>query len=392
MDFVQVRARVITDETGAISEIPILLTDHGYLDTLVDYLLWRRHDRSIAWMRKVVQAVGLLLAYMKANDSCFDNPEQMFHAFAQRLYSGTAGEDGLDPSGLYWRPMRRGTAAILLGCLGDFSDWLAENQRTQPLNPPRTASRFDEMLALAAWEHKRSRAFLGHTWSKAEACSRRYTQARRSPRIADDQKAVPFPERQFSDLLLHGFARRGGSGHSDPTLRLSLRDCLITLLMHGAGFRLSECFHLWVHDVAPDPNDPSVAMVRIHHPSEGDAPNDWHDERGNPIRCNRAAYLSGRYALRPRNDLMDIRRAGWKDPLLDGKYFMQAYWFPTDLGRLFLHLWTLYLRQIVQLERPHPYVFVVQQGASAGAVYSMANYKQAYARAAHIIGLTGTRP
>lgn len=89
MDFVQVRARVITDETGAISEIPILLTDHGYLEPLIDYLLWRRHDRSIAWMRKVVQAVSLLLIYMKANASCFDNPERLFHTFAQRLYSGT---------------------------------------------------------------------------------------------------------------------------------------------------------------------------------------------------------------------------------------------------------------------------------------------------------------
>jgi hypothetical protein len=392
MDVVQVRARVITDETGAISEIPILLTDQGHLEPLVDYLLWRRHDRSVAWMRKVVQAVSILLAYMKANASCFDNPEQMFHTFAQRLYSGTAGEDGLDPSGLYWRPMRRGTAAILLGCLSDFSDWLTENQGTRTLNPPRTTSRFDEMLALAAWEHKRSRAFLGHTWrSSTSGTGRRYTQGKRSPKLADDQEAVQFPERRFTDLLLHGFARRGGGGHSNPALRLSLRDCLITLLMHGAGFRLSECFHLWVQDVAPDPTDPSVALVRIHHPSEGDAPDDWQDERGNPIRCNRAAYLAGRYALRPRNELMNIQRAGWKDPLLDGKYFMQAYWFPTDLGRLFLHLWTIYLRQIVQLERHHPYAFVVQQGPSAGGVYCMANYKQAHTRAAHNIGLTGTR-
>lgn len=286
--------------------------------------------------------------------------------------------------------MRRGTAAILLGCLSDFSDWLAENQGTKPLNPPRTASRFDEMLALAAWEHKRSRAFLGHTRSSAAADSRRFTQPKRLPKLADDHEAVPFPEQHFSNLLLHGFTRQGGGGCSDPARRLNLRDCLITLLMHGAGFRLSECFHLWIQDICCDPNDPSVAMVRIHHPSEGNAPDDWDDERGKPTRCNRSVYLAGRYALRPRNNLMDIRRAGWKDPLLDGKYFMQAYWFPTDLGRLFLHLWTLYLRQIVHLQRHHPYAFVVQQGSSAGAMYCMANYKQAHARAAHEIGLTGT--
>ena len=63
IDFVQVRAKVITDSTGALSEIPFLLTTEGPLESLVDYFLWRRHDRSVAWMRKVAQAVGLLLAY-----------------------------------------------------------------------------------------------------------------------------------------------------------------------------------------------------------------------------------------------------------------------------------------------------------------------------------------
>jgi integrase len=88
---------------------------------------------------------------------------------------------------------------------------------------------------------------------------------------------------------------------------------------------------------------------------------------------------------------MDISRAGWKDPMLDGKYFMHAYWFPTDLGRLFLHLWTLYLHQIVRIDRHHPYAFIVQNGASAGEVYSIAGYKQAHARAVQRIGLVPAR-
>ena len=61
MEFVQVRAKVITDSTGAVSEIPILLTREGPLQSLVDYFLWRRHDRSVAWMRKVVQAAGRVI-------------------------------------------------------------------------------------------------------------------------------------------------------------------------------------------------------------------------------------------------------------------------------------------------------------------------------------------
>src|SRR5437899_8459720 len=145
MEFVQVRAKVITDSTGAVSEIPILLTREGPLQSLVDYFLWRRHDRSVAWMRKVVQAVSLLLAYAHANSASLKSSRELFHNFAQRLYSGTVGADGRDPSGLYWLPMRGKPAAMLLACLSDFSDWLADKQGTAPPNPSRVPSNYDDM-------------------------------------------------------------------------------------------------------------------------------------------------------------------------------------------------------------------------------------------------------
>jgi hypothetical protein len=398
MDFVQVRAKVVTDNTGAVFEIPVLLTGAGPLLSLVDYFLWRRHDRSVAWMRKVTQAVSLLLAYAKANSASFRNSRELFHTFSQRLYSGTVGEDGGDPSGLYWLPIRRKPAARLLACLTDFTDWLAEQQGTAPLNPSRMTSGYDEILALAASEHRRNRAFLGHTWRSPESRSGMLRARSTLPRpgvgvaFADEEAAIAFPEQHFTDLLLRGFVRRGYYPHvADPYLHLNLRDCLITLLMHGAGFRLSECFHLWVHDVQPDPTDPTLALVRIHHPTEGNSPEDWLDEQGQPIRCNRSAYLAGRYGLRPRNELLGSEAAGWKNPALDGRYFMQAFWFPTDLGRFFLKLWNLYLRQLVQIERAHPYAFVVLTGPGVGRIYSMENYKQMHRRAVERIGLAVSR-
>ena len=394
-DFVQVRAKVITDSTGAVAEIPVLLSSEGPLEPLVDYFLWRRHDRSVAWMRKVTQAVSLLLAYAKANGTDFENSRELFRHFVQRLYSGTLGEDGRDPSGLYWLPMRGKAAAMLLACLTDFSNWLAEQQGTAPLNASRMASGYDAILALAASEHRRSRAFLGHTWGAPKPRSGevrvRSTLPRRGVAFADEEAAIAFPEKHFSDLLLRGLVRRGYAHDPDPYRRLNLRDCLITLLMHGAGFRLSECFHLWVHDVQPDPHDPTLALVRIHHPCEGNAPEDWFDERGQVIRCNRAAYLAGRYARRPRNELLGSEAAGWKHPALDGRYFMQAFWFPTDLGRLFWQLWKLYLRELVQIGRVHPYAFVVLVGTGTGRVYCVENYKQAHRRAVERIGLAVSR-
>ncbi|MEC5208741.1 hypothetical protein QF022_003697 [Vogesella perlucida] len=390
MDFVSVRAKVLSDATGAVSEIPVLLTQEGPLLSLVDYLLWRRHDRSISWMRKVVHDVALLLMYMKANADHFHDVESLFHSFIQRLYSGTVGSDGLDPSGLYWRPQDHRVIGNILTRLTDFSCWVAEQQGTTVLNPLRRAGTYDEMVAAAAFMASKNRAFLGHAWRSMtgqKSQLSRSTLARRPPKVSVSDDAVAFPEKHFAELLFNGFRRRNGEGSKDLATSLNLRDCLITLLMHGAGFRLSECFHLWVGDVRPHPSDPLTAQVRIHHPALGEAPDDWRDERGNPIKCNRATYLAGKYALKPRNEMMSKDYAGWKSPLLDGNYFMEAYWFQPELGRLFLLLWKLYLRQLIHIPRAHPYAFVVEERDTAGSMYCIDNYKQAHARAVRRIGL-----
>lgn len=390
MDCVSIRAKVISDATGAVSEIPVLLTSEGPLEPLVDYLLWRQHDRGLSWMRKVVHDVALMLRYIKTNAGHFRDSESLFHSFIQRLHSGTVGADGLDPSGLYWRPENHRTIGNILTRLTDFSGWIAERHGTTAVNPLRAASSYDEIVAVAASMARKDRAFLGHIWrglSAGQSRVGRSTLARRPPKVSVSDDAVAFPEKHFENLLLLGFRRRAKDSRSDLGNRLNLRDCLITLLMHGAGFRMSECFHLWLCDVKPHPLDPSIAEVRIHHPSLGEAPDDWLDERGAPIKCNRAAYLAGKYALKPRNEVMGKQYAGWKDPSLDRNYYMQAYWFHPALGRLFLYFWKLYLRQLVELPRSHPYAFVVEKRGTAGDMYCIDSYKQAHARAVRNIGL-----
>jgi hypothetical protein len=173
---------------------------------------------------------------------------------------------------------------MLLTALDDYCSWFAE-RRDFGYITDAPISRYDERMRQAAWEHKRSRAFLGHTWSLRPSTRTLWTApTRRSPKVADQEDALSFPERRFADLLLRGFVKRGYAHHPDPSVRMNVRDCLITLLMHGAGFRTSECFHLYVHDVKPDPTDSSIALVRIHHPSDGQAPEDWIDQRGQPMR------------------------------------------------------------------------------------------------------------
>ena len=71
MSHVRVNSKVLTDATGASTVIPVILMADGdsvvVLEPLVDYLLANSQARSLSWMRKVCQAVGLLLDYMEVN-------------------------------------------------------------------------------------------------------------------------------------------------------------------------------------------------------------------------------------------------------------------------------------------------------------------------------------
>jgi GNAT superfamily N-acetyltransferase len=172
---------------------------------------------------------------------------------------------------------------------------------------------------------------------------------------------------------------------------------LITLLLHGAGFRESEPSHLYIQDVLPDPANPAQALVCIHHPSHGAAPADWRDAQGRPRKGNRAEYLSQKFGLAPRTDIMGRLHAGWKGGMHDGAYYKQAYWFLPQYGEWFLQLWHRYLVQVARSERDHPFAFINLAREPVGAMYTLTQYNKAHAAACERIGLTvskalGTTP
>ena len=101
MPSVRVYATIVEDNTGIKSHLPVLLTEQGELSSVTDYVLKLEADGvSASVIKGFLQAVSLLLAYMEANKDLFSDPKMLFQTFAKRLYSGTIGEDGLDPSGL----------------------------------------------------------------------------------------------------------------------------------------------------------------------------------------------------------------------------------------------------------------------------------------------------
>lgn len=359
MEHTTVRATIYRDNTGISTEIPVILTEHGPLQPLVDYLLERSLNRSFSWMQKVAQAVGLLLDYIAANHDCFDDPKELFQTFIHRLYTGTVGVDGSDNSGLYWLGKAPVNVRQIANLISDFSDWIANKEEgVMPLNPWRTSTRSEERLAWAAWHQKHHRAFLAHIWNSEgaslDAKDARHALLKRTAKV-DHDIVKHFPESRIHDLLFRGFVVPGKQKSLRIEERLNLRDILITLLMHYGGLRMSEPFHLYVHDVLPDPYTPNQAHVRIFHPSDGRAPPDWKDANGKSINCNREAYLRGKYGLRPRNQYYptDMLHSGWKGRVVSSKeHFIDVYWFPQWAGEIFMKLWVLYMAHRAQLNRP----------------------------------------
>lgn len=399
MKHVTVRAKVYKDSHGVYAEIPVILTEYGVLMPLVDYMLKKAHFKSTSWKQKLAQAVGLLLDYMSANQRHFQQPEHLFEAFVARLYTGTADAEGRDPGQLYWMGMNTPLIRQLINLLSDFSDWMAKRQQTRPLNQWGDATRGEEMLAWAAWEKRRNHSIFSHTvdydLAALQAKRSRQTLVKRTP-VVDRGAVKYFPQDRIEELLFKGFIVPGKQNSPRLEERLNLRDILITMLMNFGGLRVSEPFHLFVHDVLPDPYHPERAYVRVFHPEEGLAPRDWMDAKGKSIQCNRTAYLKGKYGLKPRNQYYatDAMRAGWKGNVIEaGGKFMPVFWCPLEAGALFMKLWVLYMTQRSRLRCDHPFAFVTKSGKP----YAINDFMGQHARAVERIGLVvgkmlGTSP
>lgn len=340
-------------------------------------------------MRKLIKAVHLFLDYLEANPA---EPEEwrLFRNFAGCLRAGTFDkETRLDPSGLCWGPGGRDVEYYLV-LLSDFFDWLGStNPRARLLNPQFQGNVYDKRIDEKAYLYRRNKAFLGHVWDPRSrgGGNSRITRATIQPKVAK-HSPPEFPDARFEELLFKGFKVRG---------QYDFRGMLITTLLHGAGFRVSEPFHLYMADVHPHWEDPSTAFVAIHHPSLGGSPPGWFDEKGQQRKGNRAGYLASQWAMPPRNRLANRYGAGWKNPMLDAKYFMQAWWFDPNYGKWFLQLWERYLEQVAMIDRDNPFAFLNIYKEPRGGMYCIDSFLKAHRTAVDRIGLTygkreGTTP
>lgn len=381
MPSVRVYATIVEDNTGIKSQLPVLLTEQGELSSVTDYVLKLEADGvSASVIKGFLQAVSLLLAYMEANKDLFSDPKMLFQTFAKRLYSGTIGEDGLDPSGLYWVPSSTGNVNKHIYRLTAFTDWLAKKQGSEPMNPLRDATPHEQRLNYAAWFRKNQNDFLGHIEDKSinKTIRKARTLKGRTPLTKTEDDAISFPEK-----LWETFFKEGVGGAKDP--RVALRDKLVLLLMHGGGLRESEALTLWVTDVFEDPYNPDNAIVRIYNEIDGKAPNGWRSRSGT---TNREAYLKEEYARIPRIRMMGTQRIGWKNKLPDNKdNYIQVQWFPTDYSKVFMLLWKNYQKYRASVECHHPYAFISYHHSAFGEPYTLNAFHSSYAAGLKRIGL-----
>mgnify|MGYP002619825712 FL=1 len=376
------------------------------LVSLAEYVIDAGRARSLAWQRHTARAVGLLVDFLIANATRLrtqSNPK-VFALFAEALVAGTVSLDGEDPSGLFWEPKSTSRAIHLLGAATSFSDWLANRYGVQPLNPFKEATISDQIAYWRRIDKRKPHTLLGYATYRSDHQARaqavRSGGIRRKTASAFAREVKQFPSERMQDLLLTGFATRDKKRSPHVHERLSLKDILITILLHGGGLRESEPFHLFVSDVGVDPQNPSSAMVRLYHPEQGAAPTDYIDPISNRrIIGDREEYLRVRWRMEPRTLIEGRFKAGWKDlHLLDQREkYALVHWFEPGWGELFLALVKPYLIHCRSRFSRHPFLFVSQKRGFEGDPYTIDSYRQAHARAVRRIGLVpaktlGTTP
>ncbi len=367
------------------------------MQPLVEYVLDYGRTRSLAWQRELTRSVGLLVDFLQANASHFkemaDRP-QVLGAFADALVGGTIDRKGGDPSGLYWEPKTLARATVALNAVTSFSDWLVSRYSASALNPWRAASVAEQIAYWRRFETRRASSLLMHTDDREKKLARsKITRMVRVTRKRTQGDAVPvkhFPEKRIWDLLQTGFAIPGKQKSRWLHERLNIRDIMISVLMHGGGLRESEPFHLFISDVAIDPINPKSALVKLYHPEQGAAPEDYINPLTNKrIEADREEYLSVRWGMEPRSLVVGKLHAGWKDLHMtdERRKYAQIHWFPMFWGEVFLELFKVYITKLRSRHARHPFLFVSKKDGVAGEPYTISSFRQAHAKAVKRIGM-----
>ena len=361
------KARYRGDNTGREVLLPVVLTEKGILISHLRYLA-KFQLRSQSWRNCAVQAVMLLIRYIHANQDAFDDPVRLLEGFTHSLFLGTVNPDDLtDPSGLYWEARSWDDANNLLHHVTQYTDELArqDGHDGKLINPFRRATGYEERMNWCAYYHRKVNVFLNHM-DNSDDVKARNKMARevfgRKLYAWDVEEVKRFPEERIEDLFRHGFIRRDLQRRQDeyePEYLIDYKCILITMLMHYGGVRKSEALGIYAEDIFFDPKN-HHAIVRIFHPSIGEAPDSKYR--------NRREYLAKRYLLKPRTDYPSSQRIhlGWKGAVIQkkGKFFNVEFYPPEKAVEFndYFQKYIKYQRVKPLKHADHPYAFTTITG------------------------------
>ena len=386
MSLLNIRVRFKHSRTGKHVVLPAIANDDGIFMPLLRYFEDINKQCSGSKLEKIRHAFGLFYAYTAAAAPVGFGTRKLsgreharhFRRFRDALIQGTVDEaTAEDESGLRWERGSVSKANRVVADLTNFFEWEdgEDEGDAQRLNPQIASRWHEDVAARAAYEFRRSRAFLGHTWERPGAIRvrSRFTGPVRGVRRAS-QAVKRFPDGCFERLLFQGFTTRSLS---------NLRDILIAILLNKGGLRISEVMHIWITDVTKDPIS-GMAHIVITHPSEGACPGRW----GTDFKT-RAQCLEEVFNRSARNSLAssDAEHAGWKS----GLDKLEVLWCEPLWGEYFQRLWKVYTERVQNVIptslRSHPYAFIVLRGNTVGRPLTLDAYRDSHQKAVFRAGL-----
>lgn len=358
--------------------LPALITSQGVLVSLLQYL--SEKPRSNSWRAKVTSSVAMLLDYITLSGIPFHNPTTLLKSFRAALKSGTIDVNLEDPTGLYWPNRSQENADDIICLLTGYSDWLTKQPGHSGvvMNPIREATKHEEKLNWCAYHHRQDNKLLSHLTSDQERemnhFRRELGREKASPLILEEVKR--FPQQHFNTLIDEGFVI-ASSRSEHKHMRIDYKSQAMTLLINYGGLRKSELFHIYLDDIEIDV-ERCEAIVRVHHPSKGRAPEEGYK--------NREDYLLRKFRMTPRTDHLksESLHAGWKAPTTNKQMFFSVDFYPPSKAQEFLLAFQNYLLyQRVDAGGRHPFAFT----NSKGRPESIKNFQRLHRAAVERIGL-----
>lgn len=377
----KIKTNYHSSEIGKVLELPALLTESGLIISHLRYLS-QNYFKSESWKERSIYSLKLLIIFINAHESSFEQVTKLLREFTRCLTTGTIDYEALtDNHGLFWQGRTITDANNILHHITHYTDFLAiqDGYQSSRVNPFRKATSNEQRLNWCAYYHKQANVFLNHLSSKSDAyiSNQRVRQINSlvSPHVIQE-KAVQFPQQYFDQLLEHGFKVKN---------EIDYRSQAICMLLNYGGLRKSEVFHLFVSDITLHPVYQNEALVRVYHPEYGASPD--------PGFNNRREYLLESTAYKPRTQyrLSERLYSGWKAPLLTSKqYFFEVIFSPAEKAEEFLTAWANYLKyQRVEpsVSSFHPFAFT----NSTGAPETVKNYQRLHKNAVERIGLVHSK-